>query len=1325
MLKKEPCPPFHRRYPTTGKCELLKIYQLKRKSNDETHPDYFIRLMPEGLRNLLSDEKFENEYVINKENCKIEIYQDRTIKNRTIKNIMQNIPQQQKIFIRKPKIKILPSVPVTEKKTDIIKIKKKKANLTHEEFDESYLDHLYPRMNDTEFSIKISNQKQFNDTQYDGNIYNIKEQSDKLCNTDFELMPHQLFVKNFMSFNTPYNSLLLYHGLGSGKTCSAIGVSEEMRSYMKQVGINREIMVIASPNVQDNFRLQLFDERKLKYENGIWNLNSCVGTELLKEINPTIMKDIPKAKIISQIKNLINKNYVFMGYTQLANFISSKIETIGLSKINKKSNKIKKIQSIFDNRLIIIDEVHNIRLTSDNKNVNKKCAELLMEVVKYTNNLRLLLLSATPMYNSHEEIIWITNLMNLNDKRSQIKINDVFNENGDFRTDENKGYDLLKRKLTGYVSYVRGENPFLFPIRIYNENSKNKLKKLPTIQLNKTKIKNKMENIHKLLFVNKITDYQRTGYEFIIKTLRNKYKDIFKKVGDKSSVNVFDSMESFGYLLLQKLIEALNIVYPTFNFNDKKTSGDEDIFVMETIIGKNGLNDIMKYKEHLWTKEQPYYLHYNFDYKSEKHGKIFSPGEIHKYSSKISNICKKIKESTGIILIYSQYIDGGAVPTALALEEMGFTRFGSESYTKPLLKERSEDPIEPIDSLTMETQSDYKGDQFKQAQYVMITGDKIYSPNNINDIKYLNDENNKYGKNVKVVIISKAAAEGIDFKNIRQVHILEPWFNMNRIEQIIGRGVRNLSHCKLPFEERNVEIFLHSSTLEDNQEATDLYIYRLAEQKAKKIGRITRLLKEISVDCVLNIKQNNFTYDNLSQITENQDIEVTLPNGKKTTVQYGDKPYTDICDYMDNCEYSCGNKGNSDVSMMTYNNSFIIVNHEKIVKRIKDLFRDIPGQYNGRYFFKRDELINSINISNKYSHEQIYSALNYLIEKNDYLIDKYGRYGYLENKGLYYLFKPIEITENNASIFERSIPIDIKIPNVAITLKDIKFKTDDINEYNEIYTSMKENFDNVFLDKISVSIGEKNWYKNYSVILEHLKEQYNFNDTMLKKYCVFHNLDTLPFSDKIVLLNTIYHEWVPSNEIEIYIKQYFDELMIISDISNDNFGFVLSEDNINYKIYVKSDGFNKATLTQSEDLIKSSEYMNKFLILNKSIINNTIGFMAPYNDEFIFKTRDLQKIVNKKGAIMLQAQAKEIIKQLNDILGNQDYILDNIKEDEGKSKSKVLCKLDNIKYGKNKIVVLLEILMRFFQDENKQGKIWFLSNEKMLINKIYDFQKKN
>ena len=85
----------------------------------------------------------------------------------------------------------------------------------------------------------------------------IEEQAEKLCNADFDLVPHQIFVRNFLSFQTPYNSLLLYHGLGSGKTCSAISVSEEMRTYMNQLGITQRIIVVASPNVQDNFKLQL------------------------------------------------------------------------------------------------------------------------------------------------------------------------------------------------------------------------------------------------------------------------------------------------------------------------------------------------------------------------------------------------------------------------------------------------------------------------------------------------------------------------------------------------------------------------------------------------------------------------------------------------------------------------------------------------------------------------------------------------------------------------------------------------------------------------------------------------------------------------------------------------------------------------------------------------------------------------------------------------------------------------------------------------------------------------------------------------------------
>ena len=129
--------------------------------------------------------------------------------------------------------------------------------------------YLYPDLNDPHFNIKIAKKKEFNDTKYDGSIYNVKEYAEILANADYELLPQQAFVRNFMSFQTPYNSLLLFHGLGSGKTCSAIGVCEEMRDYLKQMGITKRIIIVASPNVQDNFKLQLFDERKLKKNNGL------------------------------------------------------------------------------------------------------------------------------------------------------------------------------------------------------------------------------------------------------------------------------------------------------------------------------------------------------------------------------------------------------------------------------------------------------------------------------------------------------------------------------------------------------------------------------------------------------------------------------------------------------------------------------------------------------------------------------------------------------------------------------------------------------------------------------------------------------------------------------------------------------------------------------------------------------------------------------------------------------------------------------------------------------------------------------------------------
>ena len=124
---------------------------------------------------------------------------------------------------------------------------------------------------------------------------------------------------------------------------------------------------------------------------------------------------------------------------------------------------------------------------------------------------------------------------------------------------------------------------------------------------------------------------------------------------------------------------------------------------------------------------------------------------------------------------------------------------------------------------------------------------------------------------------------------------------MNRIEQILGRGVRTCSHILLSLEKRNVQIFLHGTLLKGNKkknEAADLYVYRRAEEKAIKIGKVTRLLKQNSVDCILNVEQMKFD----SEVLDTE-IDLILSNNKKIKYKIGDKPFSSMCDYMEKCSY--------------------------------------------------------------------------------------------------------------------------------------------------------------------------------------------------------------------------------------------------------------------------------------------------------------------------------------------------------------------------------------------------------------------------------------
>ena len=1236
-------------------------------------------------------------------------------------------------------------------------------------------DFLYPDLNDKNFNIKIAQRKEFNDNLYDGKIYDIKKQSNKLCDINFELSPHQIFVKNFLSLQTPYNSLLLYHGLGTGKTCSAIGIAEENRKYMKQIGLKQRIIIIASPNVQDNFRLQLFNESKLKQKNGIWNIQSCVGNTLINEINPTQLNGMTKDKLVSSIKNIINTYYVFMGYIEFSNYASKKINDIPafISENEREQYIIKNIKRTFNNRLIIVDEVHNIRLVDDNK--NKSTAKYLFKIAEYSDNLRLLLLSATPMYNSYKEIIWLVNLLNINDKRSQIKITDIFNKDGNFKeidnnSDENdrwkeNGKSLLIRKLTGYISYVRSENPYSFPIRLYKTNSEYQNIKKPQFQINGNEIKSHIQHIP--IYWLGLGELQEKAYSMIVEFIRNdnsfteemektEIKDIVVPRNDYNLPNEqlieYDSkdkntpssniksnlqlqlqdetIDSFGYEKLQIPIQSLNIIYPNVILEQDKIQSKEQISL---IVGKKGLEQIMDFQDNSFTKQPE---KFNYNYKPGvliKYGRIFHKDHLFKYSAKIANICDTIRKSSpGIIMIYSQYIDGGIVPISLALEEMGFSRYGSASYTKSLFQKP---PSESIDSNTMKTRTELKTLDpkavFSPARYTIISGDVVFSPNNNEDIKYITSPENKYGEKVKVIIISKAGAEGLDFKNIRQIHIMESWYNMNRIEQIIGRGVRNLSHCSLPFEHRNVEIFLYSSILNihPEEECADTYVYRMAETKSIQIGRITRLLKETSVDCILNIGQTNFTVEQLNALVQNKNIKIriTSENNKEINYVIGDRPYTDMCDYMENCQYKCYPESNkvdfNNPDKSTYDMDFIRANNVNIIEKIRNLFKE-------QHFYTRNNIINTLNLQRIYPLEQIYSALSHLLNnKNEFIIDKYDRIGNLINKGDIYAFQPIEITDETISIYERSVPIQYKRNELLIQVP-VDFKEDDNvkkisstinndigdydstvknikNKYESLIEEFEYNYENLTTTPINeFPTAQKKWtlYMNIRILMDHISIIYQIPKELIIKYAIFRMLDSLSLKDKLIILNEHNLQQSSSIDKDKYINSYFEERTLKMKNNND-------------KVIILSDKDELIIFKQQDETLKWEQQYNtkpfieslKEFVIPVDKISTIFGFISNGS----LKIRDRTGARNKGFDIAQSGKQRSLeilnyfVQKFNLLAGRENKISEYTAENTSKISQLGLC-------------VIVEMILRYLKDLTPRGlpinqPVFFLTQEEMAI----------
>lgn len=813
----------------------------------------------------------------------------------------------------------------------------------------------YPDYDDPDFNKTIFYKKEFNKSK------SVLNKNSCLAN-DFELSNNQKFIKNFLSPFTNYNGLLLFHGVGVGKTCTAISIAERFFDVYQ-----KKVLVVLSPNIKDNFKKQIFDINKYDRVNDRSYL--CTGTTYTDMVlDKTILKD---EDIEKKINKIISERYQFIGYKELSNRIDKIEETI----VNTENNPAKhealfkqKVDEMFSDRLIIIDEAHNLRVPTENG--NKQIYAAFMNLLKLTKNVKLVLMTATPMYDDANEIISMLNLLLLNDKREPLEGAAIFDKTGYVTV---SGKKQLIESCRGYVSYMRGQNPYIFPARLYPDinDDKNVISEFPTFDFRGNKIP-ESQSIKSLKLVGSpMSKYQRQIYNIVAKIDELKSKSNSNSNSDYDD-DVEEEVEVGSNKDMQIVSQVSNLAYPSLKdpkilFNTKK----------EKLYSKQ-FDDCFDYH----SNSKALKVTYNKDIKT-KFGEFLSYKHIAEYAPKIKKILDYVQNSKGVVFIHSQFYYSGLIPLALALEHIGFTKYNSENLGQ-----------------NFSVDNKFKG---KRPSYIILSKKKEISPNNDAEIAAIKDKANANGENIKVVIVSKIGTEGIDFKRIREVHILEPWFNMSRIEQIIGRAVRTCSHIDLPLEERNVTIYLHASEYDKDKESIDLRMYRIAENKETRVKAVEKVLQENAIDCGFNKEVLSFPKKKV-----NITMDLRTSQGKVIkNYQLGDDKEDSLA-----CNPDVDDK-NQLIDESTFHRVFI-VDDIMVYKKY------ISGLFSLKKSYTYEELVRSIKDSYKLIDEEIFSyALEEMINDRYKIYDTKKKQGYLIYRSNLYIFQYSEINDMRLTLEER------------------------------------------------------------------------------------------------------------------------------------------------------------------------------------------------------------------------------------------------------------------------------------------------------------------
>ena len=1144
---------------------------------------------------------------------------------------------------------------------------------------------------------------------------------------EFELTPVQRFISNFLSPETPYRSVLLYHGVGVGKTCAAVTTAERFLATFPR----QEVLIAAPPRIQGGFRDNIFNINNVKFGNDdIPNhASQCTGDTYLRLTSSFYLDKTQAPKIQRRVNRVIDKRYKMFGYSQLNSYIDFIINSVpaNLPEPARTAQQNKRLNQEFSGRLLIIDEAHNLNEASDtvaatgvkpvaaaaegaapidtpggraeaaDRKEGKQLTPNLKRLLAVVEGMKLMLMTGTPMYNDYKEIIFLLNLLLANDKKKPLIESKVFMNNkfGIFKpagiieedgTPSKSGEDILGEVASKYVSFMRGENPKFFPIRLTSDLPK--LREYPVLNvLGNAKLAAGAGDFTQLL---PIVPSVLKGDAGIV--LRNLQRII---IGGEGGANATNSGAMLRYS---------NIIYPATEDINYETASKEQLLGR---VGDQGFQNIFEARK----SGARFYLH---DTESSEWLNVDNLSEI---SPKMQTITRSVLAAEGVCFIFSQFIKAGAIPMGIILEANGFTPYGG---ARPLLGNGWRNPEGRICVCGRRERRHVDVEHsFNPAKYGLLTGE---TPKALFEeiVASCQSKANIDGGVIKVIIGSEIASEGIDLRYIRENHLLDSWFHLNKTEQVIGRSIRYKSHMLLPFEKRNTTIFLHVSVYEQSprvQETIDLYTYKQAFKKAKEVGQVTRVLKSYSVDC--NLNRNMLVFKGLPHVNL-----IDSQRKERKDVSIDDVDFSPLCDFLEKCDFQCmpevevKKTGNDD---STYTHFAAQWRMAQLKEVVRSLFKslDVP-------FFEKRRL-ESLPDFASIPKTVLNDILNQIINRKDFVVRNRNQVGYLISNNGYIVFQPKKLRDVGIPLALRTgyYPVKRDYFDIATVIKtsetamastsssSVKLSMNDImagiQGYTEWVEALREDADalmpailkDVYLYKLSDGDSrELNLYFGMADTIK-LFIEYMLNtlgeDQMDEVYEAINEYifdSWFREEDKAKFIQQVDH---PLNEdiIKEHIIKYGDEEVYrYVDTNSGNLNYICAggdvcEPSVVLQIKKLADPFKE--LSVSKD---TTGRLYGFLTWNK------VGKMA-------FKTTAPPKVANNpsKGTeckiITTTSTHRSGImtlgKVLNEVFGSDFGFNGN---DLLKSDSDVL-------KNPNKICTMFELLLRWMDKEKIEAKRWF------------------